>query len=235
MKIVQILYTKFNKEQSDSSFEEYLSLLPQTLQEKNRKYRRWQDRHSNLFGKLLLLKGLNDYGFSNNVLCKLQYNKHSRPYIDGNVDFNISHSGEYVVCVIGEGIKLGVDIEEIKDIDFSDFKKVMTDEQWREINHTQNPMESFFRYWTIKESVIKADSRGLSIPLLDIYIDVDKVDYEGQKWYLKELKIDKKYSSYLAINSPDTTLEIKEVDYYNYECYDQTFLNKINKAFISMI
>ncbi|MDR2383938.1 MAG: 4'-phosphopantetheinyl transferase superfamily protein [Prevotellaceae bacterium] len=35
---------------------------------------------------------------------------------------------------------------------------------------TTNPFFTFYDYWTIKESVIKAEGRGLSIPLKNIFV-----------------------------------------------------------------
>ncbi len=215
--MVDILYTKFEEELSSFLFEKYLRLLPSSLQEKNLKYLRWQDRHANLFGKLLLLEGLKIYGASNNVLNELQYNEYSRPFIKGNIDINISHSGGYVICAIGKDVRIGVDIEEIKEIDFSDFKSVMTDEQWSTIKKSPDPIKMFFKFWTFKESMIKADSRGLSIPLLDIHIKDNIVNYDNQNWYLKELKLYSNYCSCLALNKEHVTLNLQEFDFYNYK------------------
>jgi 4'-phosphopantetheinyl transferase len=229
MKIVQICYTRLDKKLPDFLFEEYLGLLPFPLREKNKRYLRLQDRYAHLFGKLMLLEGLKAYGFPNQVLSELQYNAYSRPYIEGNIEFNISHSGSYVICAMGKEIKLGVDIEEIKDIDFCDFEKVMTEDQWKNIYQSADPNRTFYSFWTIKESVIKGDSRGLSIPLLDIRVEDGTVEYEGQKWYLKELEIDERYCSHIAINSPDVNMEIKELDYFNYEYSEGTFSDTINQ------
>src|ERR1044072_4992363 len=139
--------------------------MPEPLQEKNLKYLRWQDRHAHLFGKMLLGEALQKFGLDSTCLHTLQYNEYDRPYIPGDIDFNISHAGEYVLCAIGRNVRLGIDIEKIHAVDFSDFENVMTDEQWKIIKNNDNPLKTFFSYWAIKESVIKADSRGLSIPL----------------------------------------------------------------------
>lgn len=213
--MVHIFYTKFEEKLKSSIINKYLGLLPDTLQKKNLKYRRWQDRHAHLFGKLLLLEGFKRYGFFDNVLSKLQFNEYSRPYIEGNIDFNISHSGIYVICAIGKEIKVGVDIEEIKKVEFNDFKMTMTDEQWESIYQSANPLKSFFRYWTKKESIIKADSRGLSIPLLDIHIKNNLVQYENQIWYLNEIFIDESYCSYIATNKNDISFKLIKIDFGN--------------------
>lgn len=192
----------------------YLNQLPVSLQAKNAKYRRWKDKHLHLFGKLLLLEGLRNIGYTDEILNKIDYNHYSRPFINEDIDFNISHSGEYVLCAIGKKIRLGVDVEEIKHINFDDFDQVMTHRQWLDIKQSEDPERFFFKYWTIKESVIKADSRGLSIPLLDIHVNDNKVCYDNKTWYLKELNLDERYSTYLATDIENALFKLELVDFY---------------------
>ena len=214
--MIHIYYTKFNKPLPTHTYNNFLNCLPVSLQEKNLQYRRWQDRYSHLFGKLLLLTGLEEFGYKDNILNEIKYDENSRPFIDERIDFNISHSGEYVICAFGKGIKLGVDIEQIKEINFDDFKQVMTSEQWKDINQSSNSTRSFFKYWTIKESVLKADSRGLSIPLLNIHVENNKVSYDNRTWFLDEIKLDKRYSTFLASNIKNCNLELRYIDFYKF-------------------
>jgi 4'-phosphopantetheinyl transferase len=215
MCILEILYTSFKKALPDNLYSYYLEQIPPLLQEKNLRFLRWQDRHLNLFGKLLLCQGLKKYGYDQKILEKLKYNKYGRPYLNKDIDFNISHSGEYVICVIGKNIRFGIDIEEIKEVDFNDFIKVMTEQQWIDIYQSSHPTKSFFEYWTIKESVIKADHRGLSIPLLDIHVKNNTVNYSNQTWYLKKIIVDENYCSCIAANRQDVDIKLIEIDFTN--------------------
>lgn len=208
-----IFFTKFNKELPDFMWDYYFNLLPDDQRERNSRFVRWQDRYSHLFGRLLLIEGLKLFEYEREELSNMFYNKFNRPYLNESIDFNISHSGEYVLCAIGKGFRIGIDIEEIKDIDFYDFRAVMSDDQWGEIYQSANPHKTFFKYWTIKESVIKADSRGLSIPLLDIYVNNNAVCYDDQKWYLNELNLNDDYCVCLACNKPNTTNNFFKIDY----------------------
>jgi 4'-phosphopantetheinyl transferase len=215
MSTAKILYTSFKKALPDNVYDHFLKQIPHLLQEKNLKFLRWQDRHLNLFGKLLLRNGLKEFGYDANVLEKLKYDQYNRPYLNKNIDFNISHSGEYVICIIGENINLGIDIEEIKKIDFNDFKQTMTAQQWEDIYQSSNPTISFFKYWTMKESMIKADRRGLSIPLLDIHVINNTVKYANQTWFLKEIVINENYCSCVATNKQDVDVKLIEIGFEN--------------------
>ncbi len=209
---VIIYYASFKEQLPGKMWDTYLQLLPKVLQEKNNKFRRWQDRHANLYGKLLLMKGMMD-NFETYDLSEISYNDFGRPSLSENFDFNISHAGHYVVCAMAKGIRLGVDIEEVLDTDFEDYKRVMTQQQWHEIKSADDPTNEFFRYWTIKESVIKADSRGMTIPLLDIHIFNGIVSYDGQSWYLSEFFLDENYRSCLATNDASVSITFVKVDF----------------------
>lgn len=208
---VHILYTKISDELREDVDKKYLIFLPDSLRTQYFRYRRWQDRAASLYSKILLVKGLQKFGFDYSSLEKLTYNQYGRPSLPGQIDFNISHSGNYILCVVGAEVKLGIDIEEIKPVDFSDFENLMTAEQWNAIKSSRNPLQTFFKFWAIKESIIKADGRGLSVPLNDIMITEHMAYYEN-RWYLKELNFDENYCANLASNLENLILNIEYVD-----------------------
>jgi 4'-phosphopantetheinyl transferase len=120
---------------SPTAFQELLSRLPPELQQKVSAYRRWQDAYGSLFGKLLLKRALlqaglspdltglrmtsygrpflEGYGKSNPEGCDRPYpDGDDRSYPDGSADFNISHSGNRVVCILNTQGRVGIDLEE---------------------------------------------------------------------------------------------------------------------------
>jgi len=129
---------------------EYIrDLLPNETQQKILRYRRWQDRHAALFRRLLLKMALLEAGYPSSCLELLQFDNYNRPSIDSNIDFNISHSGNYVLCAISRTGRIGIDIEFIKDIDINYYRNFMS--------NNEAPIRRFHDYWTIKESVMDAD------------------------------------------------------------------------------
>lgn len=211
---IYIFYTKFDKKLYTHIFNALLDILPKDLKLKNLRYIRWQDRHAHLFGKLLFIEGLHFLGYSGNELFNIKYNKYDRPFLNKDFDFNISHSGEYVLIAIAKKVRLGIDIEKIKKIEFNDFHNVMSEEQWQDIHKSSNMEETFFKYWTIKESVIKADSRGISIPLLDLHVKDNKIHLDNMIWHIHPLSIDSEYSICLATNVENVDISFKYVDFY---------------------
>jgi len=211
---VNIFVCHFNKPLPKYLYEAYLKQLTKELQIKNTRFVRWQDRHAHLFGKLLLLYAFKDTNIQN-LLEIMKYSNNNRPFIpESSYDFSISHSGEYVICGMAEYLRMGIDIEEIKPIDFKDFRKVMTERQWNDIKSAEESHQIFFKYWTIKECVIKADGRGLSIPLDHLEMEDSIVVYDNKKWFIKELMIDKTYSAHLALNKEYEVI-IHKIDFFN--------------------
>jgi 4'-phosphopantetheinyl transferase len=212
--VINIYYSKISNNIPGILYQEYLTKLPPLLQAKNKKYLKWQDRLLHLFGQLLLLEALTEFqpGIVN-PFDFLYYNTYGRPYVSELIDFNISHSGEYVVCAIGQHTRLGIDIEKIKPVAFTDFETVMTSDEWKIIKSSNNQTKFFFTYWVIKESVIKADSRGLSIPLRNIIIDTTHAQCSGELWYLHQLNIDSDYCTCLATDKKVENLHFKFIQF----------------------
>lgn len=216
MKSVDVYYAKNTKKLSSEQMNRYLTILPSNLQERNQKFVRWEDQQANLYGKLLLIKALKKFNLDEQILYRLKYNDYSRPYIDEDVDFNISHSGEYVVCAVAGDMRIGIDIEHIREIDFKYFKRVMTETQWDDILGSQDEMKTFFKYWALKESVIKADSRGLSVPLEKLEVNNGVVVCDGISWHTNSIFIAEGYSTCLATDEKRVKVNLFPVEINDY-------------------
>ena len=202
IKEVKLYYTELGNPLSHRDLHVYRKHLPLEVLEKNKAFRFWEDQHRHLFGILLLRKGLNDHGYGPGVLNKLKKGPYGKPYLGKGIDFNISHSGKFIVCAIGKYVKLGVDIEEEKDVDFSDFSFVMNDSEWDSIYQSESPRAKFFEFWTLKESVLKAEGQGLSGDLQQFSIESQKVKYHGNYWHLSRLCHFKNMACCLASSDP---------------------------------
>ncbi len=189
--------------------------LPEALLAKNKSYRNWKDRELNLLGKLLLIEGLKLYDIDLKRLKELKYNKYGKPYLDLDLDFNISHSGEYVICGLAKGLRLGVDIEKIEAFDLDSITGVFTKNELFHINSFEKKELIFYDYWTKKESVIKAIGRGLSIPMEDIEVYKKRqLSYDNNIWYIQKLQIDNLYSSHIALNYNPVKLNFYFINFY---------------------
>jgi 4'-phosphopantetheinyl transferase len=186
--------------------------FPTDFQEKIKRYRRWQDAQLSLFGRILLLRGIKEIYNQDYQDNEIQYTKYNKPYFEDDlIHFNISHSGNIIVCAITDKSEIGIDIEIITNIEIGDFKSQFTENEWNKIVLSNNKKEAFFDYWTQKEAVVKAYGYGLTIPLKSFEILENKTIINNEKFYLQELKIDTKYKCYLSLKVDFSEVLVKEI------------------------
>lgn len=173
--------------------------LPEWIHCESLKYRRWLDRQAFLGGRYLLLEGLKKLGVPIDIFTAVRYTKYGRPYLPLGIDFNISHSGQFILFAISDTQRIGIDIEEIKMIEFDGFRNQFTDLEFLQMNQASNKFTEFFKYWTIKEAVLKADGRGITMDLKSIIIN-ENAYLDKQTWFIKEIKISSGYMAHIASN-----------------------------------
>ncbi len=182
-----IIYQADSKQiQDKKSLKKLFEELPVNLHKRALRYKFKKDAYNFVVGRLLLKRGLEELG-KVDQFEHIAYQKSGKPYLK-DVFFNISHSGNLVICVLSTKGFVGIDIEKTREVKLNDFEAWFTKKEWLEINNTPSPLQKFYWYWTRKESIIKALGVNLSY-LNKIEIDATK-DYfieNGKKWYLKDL------------------------------------------------
>jgi len=102
------------------------------------------------------------------------YTKFGKPYLKindqyGDIEFNLSHSGDIVLIGVTKSEQVGIDVEKIKPIPDVDqlVQQYFAAGEQMDLSQLSGPekVKAFFRCWTRKEAVIKACGEGLSMPL----------------------------------------------------------------------
>ncbi len=96
-------------------------------------------------------------------------NKYGKPALthDANVQFNVSHSGDWIALIAGGKDEIGVDVEKIAPIDLQIAERFFSPQEntYLAAQPADQQLNTFYRLWTLKESYIKAIGMGLSMPL----------------------------------------------------------------------
>jgi 4'-phosphopantetheinyl transferase len=167
----------------DLSRRSIMAMLPPDIREKASRFHHWRDAQACMIGRRLLAYALNGFGMPN-ALGNIRYNEFGRPLIDGPVDINISHSGNWVICGVSDTSRIGIDIEQVQPTTVTDFYNYLDEDEKAAIERSSDRIALFFHFWTRKESTIKADGRGLSFPLLDVKFKDEGVAMTGsQVWH----------------------------------------------------
>jgi 4'-phosphopantetheinyl transferase len=204
-------YTELNYEWSEQELADKLASLPEKLQQQALRKRLWTDRQLSIAGKLLALQVLQKLGSSPN-LTDLKYNAYQRPYLDTSPEFNIAHSGNIVICCAADNGQAGIDIEQVKEIDLSDYPDYFTPNEWDKINSAPIPYEGFYDIWTRKEAVLKAIGTGFHTPLSSVDVSNDSVIYDDITYHIKSLAINKDYKCHIATTESQTDIQLMRVN-----------------------
>ena len=100
-------------------------------------------------------------------LCTYASGEYGKPYLAGhpNLAFSLAHSGIMVMCALSDDGEVGCDIEKIARRGQAIARRYFCESEQRHISASANPAEEFTRFWTLKESYIKALGTGLRTSL----------------------------------------------------------------------
>lgn len=174
---------------TEEIYKEIYKMVPDFRQEKADRLRQAEDRAQSVGAWrlwMLAQKYLEDEGIEKE-----------------NLEFNLSHSGKYVLCSVGPaGEKAGCDIETIKEFREALAKRFFCPEEYEYMMAQDEEMrcETFYRYWVLKESFMKATRQGMAMGLDTFSINLDGRDGQPElvskpndvkeKYYYHEYKID---------------------------------------------
>lgn len=172
--MVEVFTSKISKINISDSI---LSFLSKETLEKINSYKNKEDVLRTVTGELLIRTIIQKKLKIKNKDIVFKKNEYGKPYLKNskNFYFNISHSGEWVVCAISEK-EVGIDIELIKPLNLEDVKIFFSKKEYDVFikKKEDEKLSYFYDIWTLKESFLKAIGKGLYIPPSSFSIRIDK-------------------------------------------------------------
>ena len=169
-----------------------------------------QDKKLSLGAGALLECVLASHGVTD-LTFTTEHNKKPRLVNEYGIKFNISHSGTKVICAVSDN-DIGCDVEQITDINMEIAKRFFFAEEYEALMKCTDRAERndlFFRYWTLKESFMKAVGLGFMLALDDLCILLDKDNIsvrqtaDSRKYFFREFFLNDGYR--YAVCSADKT------------------------------
>lgn len=205
-------FVYFNHRICNRQFQELLRSVPEEIKIKTLSYRRWQNQHACLLGKLLLKELLVYFGYGEECLNHLYENQYGKPVIDDKIDFNISHSGNVVVCAISNHCKIGIDVEKKRDFNMDSPELFLRKDEIKALKKSLFTSD-FYNLWTQKESLVKAKGVGLDFDIRKIYIENGKGflnnNQQGEVWYFVPIAIHEDYIATLCCEKAGLVMKFK--------------------------
>jgi 4'-phosphopantetheinyl transferase len=212
-----VLYS-FISDVTASMLRSKLERVPRKISEEVMRYLMFEDQVRSLTGKLLLMNGLSRAG-AENCLEDLSYTLHGKPRLSQcRFTFNISHSGDLVICAISDDVKeIGIDAELVRIMNFSDFRDAFSIDEWTGI--MMGGTTKFFDYWTRKEAILKLTGYGIGVCLDTVEVTRLRATYLGVEYRLLPIAIDSNYSVHLA-----TEIDLKQIEVIGVSAYDGLYV-----------
>lgn len=201
--MIEVYALKIDRRIESIKFNSLMHYVDKSRQNAISRFCKYEDAQRSLFSELLIRSKATNKLKINSSAIQFNKNEFGKPFIKNlpGFCFNISHSGEWVVCAI-DNEEIGIDIEEICPIDLQIANEFFTKQEIIEMQSKllEQKLLYFYDLWTLKESYIKAWGKGLSIPLDSFSLKVNSVqnielktnnDFRG--CYFKQYDIDPDY------------------------------------------
>lgn len=218
--MLTVLYIKLAKEEKREEEINSASLLGEDAFQKIVSMRNIKSRTTRFWGEVLRNYGLKIYWGMDIGTYTLIRGAHGKPYIKERKDvfFNISHSGEYVLCAFSD-TSVGVDIEKKGKLRLTVARRFFHAEEIQQLENTwgeEKQAELFYRLWSVKESFLKYTGEGLSASFSAFAVNFENAGLflrkgkEKIEVKISECKIDPCYVSYICSGSQEVPV-IREV------------------------
>lgn len=206
-----------NEVTSIADYELLYSMATDDRKKKAKKYCYFDDTKRCICAEILLKYCLyKQFDYKGDI--NIEYNQFGKPFMKKikNFSFNISHSGDWVVCAYGKS-ELGVDIEKIQSKTTEIIEKCFSKYEQEYVNNSfgKERENRVIQIWTLKESYIKYFGIGLtkrlnSYSVCDKYGEIiDKLYVNDEQIFLENYLFDSNY--YLATCSKENNAIINRV------------------------
>jgi len=132
-------------------------------------------RWSFIAGRGRMRQILAGYNATDPAELQFEYGEKGKPALkNSDLQFNLSHTSDYVVLAVARGVHVGVDIEAARPIEPRLARRFFSPAENAALEKVQSPTEwnnTFFRIWTAKEAVSKALGLGLELDFRSFDID----------------------------------------------------------------
>ena len=167
--------------------------LSENRQRKIDSMRQQKGKLLSLGAGVLIDRGLKEYGLRE-ARVRTVFGENEKPYFPDypDIHFNVSHSEKMVLAVFSD-TEVGCDIEHVAPIKMKIAKRFFCPSEYEFImqQEEEKRLETFYRFWTLKESFMKATGLGMKLPMDSFCVRLGeeiRVEHQlnGAKYHMEE-------------------------------------------------
>jgi len=207
------------------SLSEFVSQVSLERQARIARFHRQEDAIRSLVAELLVRQAIKQFRQIPDNKINFVLNAFGKPVLqeDPTFHYNITHSGDWVLCAISDS-DVGIDIEKMIPLDLQIAVHYFTELEQRYIFAAETVNESrlsrFYEIWTLKESYIKAVGEGLSLSLLKFSVLDDQLKVGSflhnialnKNYYFQQFELDPLYKAGVCGEMPISLEPIMVMD-----------------------
>ncbi len=199
-------------------------------QAKAERFRAAQARRASILARGMTRLVLAKYLATSAQSLTFEFNHYGKPRLAERalaerLQFNVSHSGEWVVLAVTAAAAVGVDIERHRPMDdalrlAARFFSLSERSTLAQIASNEQ-LAAFFRCWTRKEAYIKAVGTGIfaGLDTFDVTLRPDEpanvlrfhtTAYETGAWTLRDFDLAERYSAAVMVHAPSPVLRFND-------------------------
>ncbi len=192
-KVIDLYIANIKALSDPKLFLKYYKKIDVVRQEKVRQCKQEMDKKRSILAGYLIQEGVREIQFRESGLqadakplsLTYTFGDNGKPYLKEypKIHFNLSHSGEYVLCALS-GEEVGTDIQKYKPGMRKVAERFFAEEEKRMIDlaakrGARNVDELFCRMWSIKEAYVKLTGSGLSQGMDGFHLQFEENSPEG--------------------------------------------------------
>jgi 4'-phosphopantetheinyl transferase len=219
--MTQVFVLQLEEAQYSSEFQDkLLQYLPQAGRLRVRDRQNLTSKLQTVAGELLARYSVGQFLGKPDQQINLVFGEKGKPHIGNlaDVHFNISHSGQYVVCAVAHS-EIGIDVERIRKVNLRIAKRFFSPSEINDLMacDEETRMQYFITLWTIKESYLKAIGRGLTQHLNSFTIVKNGESYlltgneEAETYGIETQKPDYEYMMAVCSPLPYSPADIRHI------------------------
>ena len=175
---------------SEAEYRKWFSLMNEEKQKKVNRFHFEDDKKRTVAGEMLARKAIAEWCSISAEEIVFGKKKNEKPFAENlAVEFNISHSGNIVVCAVANN-PIGIDIEQVRPIELKIAKRIYTEDELcylfgfapSEDDFNVSPDDEmlirFFELWTAKEAYLKYTGTGITDNLQTLSVNSEKTEKE---------------------------------------------------------